>query len=179
MFQYNHICYENTSIFYYVLPNSLFINVNENNCPIVPIDLYHPPLTVTYTYKCVSDLDYYNYVFNWNAGDYISIVSNIGSINWSNLFNFNSNINDNLDTFYSYIDYAINHFIPKVRRHKLSYLAWFSKELKILIEEKQNARIFKILKTPTAYLNIFQIFVTNVTLLDIGIIIYLLIKLKF
>jgi hypothetical protein len=134
------------SILDYILSNSLFINVIENNCPIVPIDLYHPPLTITYTYKCVSDLNYYDYVFNWNARDYTSIVSYIGSIEWSNLFNLNSNINDNLDTFYSHINYAITNFIPKVRSHKLSYPPWFSKELKVLIKENKCTPYFQNLK---------------------------------
>lgn len=104
LFQYNHICNVNNSILDYVLSNSLFINVIENNCPIVPVDLFHPPFTVTYTYKCVTELEYYDYVFNWNAGDYTSIVSYLGSIDWSNLFNCNFNINDSLDYFYSHID---------------------------------------------------------------------------
>lgn len=149
MFQYNHISNVNNSILDYVISNSLFINVIENNCPIVPVDLFHPP-PVSYTYKCVSDLDYYDYVFNWNVADFTSIISYIGSINWFNLFNCKFNINDNLDTFYSHIQYAITSFVPKVRRHKLSYPAWFSKELKMLIKKKKYAHhIFKILKTPT------------------------------
>ena len=83
-------------------------------------------------------IDYYDYNFNWNVADYTSIISYIGSINWSNLFNCKFNINDNLDTFYSHIDYAITNFVPKVRRHKLSYPVWLSKELKILIKKKKN-----------------------------------------
>jgi len=55
--------------------------------------------------------------------------------------------------------------------------AWFSGELKILIKEKKYTPYFQNLKTTTSFL-IFQIFVTNVKLLDIEIIIYLLIKLK-
>jgi len=85
-------------------------------------------------------------------------ISYIGSINWLNLFNCKFNINDNLDTFYSHIEYAITSFVPKVRKHELSYPAWFIKELIILIKKKKYAHhIFKISKTPTSYSNFSNI----------------------
>jgi len=107
----------------------------------------------------------------------------LGSINWSNIYNniysiYNIyNINDNLDTFYFPIDCAINNFIPKNRRHNLSYPYWFSKKLKILIKEKQNAHlILKTLKTPVSYFYFYNIRKKCKTTIDIVIKNYFLIK---
>jgi len=84
-------------------------------------------------------------VFNWNLGDYFYIISyltlsmDLGSINWSILFYSNFNINENLNTFYYHIDYAIKNYILKNRRHKLCIPIWFSNELKTLIKVKIGA----------------------------------------
>ena len=136
-FQYNHICNVKNVILDYVISNSLNINVILDNCPIIPVDLYHPPLSIVYNLKKCCNLKFDDFVFNWNSGDYLSIISYLGSINWSTFFNSNSNINENLDTFYYHIDYAINNYIPKSRRHKLCFPIWFSNELITKIKEKK------------------------------------------
>jgi len=131
----------------YVISNSLNLNVIIDNCPIIPVDLYHPPLSIVYSLKEYFNLKFDDFVFNWNSGDYFSIISYMGSINWSTLFNTNSNINENIDTFYYHINYPIKNYILKSRRHKLCFPIWFSNELKTLIKEKKAHFTFKILKT--------------------------------
>jgi len=67
------------------------------------------------------------------------------------LFNYNSNINENLDTFYCHIDYVIKNYTPKSRIYKLCFPIWFSYELKCIIKEKKAHSTFKILKTTVSY----------------------------
>lgn len=132
--------------------HKLYRKIIPKNCPIIPVDLYHTPLSIVYSLKKCCYLKFDDFVFNWNSGDYFSIISYLGSINWSTLFNSNSNINENLDTFYYHIDYTIKNYIPKSRRHKLCFPIWFSNELKTLIKEKKKAHsTFKILKTTVSY----------------------------
>lgn len=93
-------------------------------------------------------------------------------------FNSNSNINDDISFLYLHINIAINHFIPKQRRHKLIYPIWFSKELKILIKQKQIAHLaYKTLNLPESYIS-FSNFQFNVKISDIVIIMYILITFK-
>lgn len=75
----------------------------------------------------------------------------LGSINWTTLFYSNFNINENLNTFYYHIDYAIKNYIFKNRTHKLCISIWFSNKLKTLIKEKKVHSTFKILKTTVSF----------------------------
>lgn len=152
--QYNHIFNLKNVILDYVISNSISINVEKNNFPIIPVDPLHPPITITYNYLFSTDLQFNDYVFNWNSGNYSDIINYLGTINWFNYFNSNSNINYDISFLYSHINTAINNFIPKQRRHKLLYPIWFSKELKILIKQKQIAHLaYKTLNLPDSYNN--------------------------
>jgi len=144
-------------ILHFVISYSINLNVMLDNCPIVTVDPYNPPLSIVYSFKKTCNLKFDNFVLNWNSGDYFSITSYLGSINWSTLFCSNTNINENLDTFYYHIDYAIQNYIPKSRRHKLCFPIWFSNELKILFKEKKSHSTFKILKTTVSYTYISDI----------------------
>lgn len=151
--QYNQIFNLNNVILDYVISNSISINVEKNNFPFIPVDLLHPPITITYNYLFSSELKFNDYVFNWNLDNYLGITNYLGSINWFNYFNSNSNINDDISFLYLHINIAINHFIPKQRRHKLIYPIWFSKELQILIKQKQIAHLaYKTLNLPESYI---------------------------
>lgn len=109
----------------HVKSNSLNLNIVLDNSSIIPVDLYHLPLNIVYGLKKSCNLKFDDFVFNWNSGDYFSIISFLGSINRSTLFNSNSNINENLDTFYYHIDYAIKNYIPKNRRYNKNYVSQF------------------------------------------------------
>lgn len=45
------------------------------------LDIFYLPII----YKCITDLEYYDYVFHWIAGDNITIVYYLESINWTNI----------------------------------------------------------------------------------------------
>lgn len=115
-------------------------------CPKIPVDLFHPPIDVSYTYKSFTNLKFKVYVFNWK-----SIIKYLGSIDWLSLFN--SDINYNINTFYSHINQKINNCVPINCSHKLNNPLWFSYELKLLIRQKKNTHyIFKTLNTTESYL---------------------------
>jgi len=127
--------------------------LKKKNFPIIPVDPLHPPIIITYNYLFSSELKFNDYVFNWNLGNYLGIINYLGSINWFNYFNSNSNINVDISFLYLHINIAINHFIPKQRRHKLIYRIWFGEELKILIKQKQIAHLaYKTLNLPESYI---------------------------
>lgn len=121
--------------------------------PIIPVDPLHPPITVTYNYYSFStDLYFNDYVCNWNSAK--SIINYLSSTNWFNSFNFNTNINYDVEFLHFNINIAINKFVTKLRRHKLFHPIWFSKELKILFKQKQNSHlVFKTLNSPESYLH--------------------------
>lgn len=79
----------------------------QNNCSIVLVDiLFYPPLNIVYIYsfKKLRDLKCNDFIFNWHSGDYLSVTSYLGFINWFTLLGCNSNINDYfLDTFSTFI----------------------------------------------------------------------------
>lgn len=119
--QINHTSNIKNIILDYVLSNSISTKVNKNTFSIVPVDLLYPPITVTYKYLFSINLQFNDYVYNWNSGNYIGVINYLGSINWFNSLNLNYNINDDIDFLYSHINIAIINFIPKIRRHKLNY----------------------------------------------------------
>jgi len=54
---------------------SIYVSIN----PIMPIDVFHSLIIVTFTHHITNYLPCYNYMYNWRAGDYISIVKYLGN----------------------------------------------------------------------------------------------------
>lgn len=86
----------------------------------MPIDIYHPPLTVTFTHNITNYLSCYDYTYNWRAGNYISIIKYLGNVDFIGYFNKNS-IENCLNLFYYHIRYIMDHFIPKIQIHEPEY----------------------------------------------------------
>lgn len=96
--------------------------------PVYPI---YPSLTIICNCIFSTYLQFNDYIYNCNSSNYIGIINYPGNINWNNMFSNNSNINDDLDFLYSRISFSVNKSVSKTRRHKLSYLVWFSRESKV------------------------------------------------
>lgn len=119
-----------------VISNSHLIDIENISNPIVPIDPLHPPINIHFKISHYETLPFNNKIINWNSGDYISIINYLGSIEWNKHFQDND-VNDNLDFFYSQINYVIDSFIPKLNRYNIKYPIWFSKELIYTIKQKK------------------------------------------
>lgn len=121
-----------------VISNSHLIDIENISNPIVPIDPLHPSININFKISHYEIFPFNNKIINWNSGDYISIISYLGFIDWNKHFQDND-VNDNLDFFYSQINYVIDSFIPKLNRHNIKYPIWFSKELIYIIKQKTHA----------------------------------------
>jgi len=133
--QYNNIKNIKNVTLDLVISNSFLINIEKIYVPIIPIDLMHPPINIHVKIDQNEILPFNNKIFNWKSGDYISITNYLGSIEWNKHFQDND-VNDNLNFFYSQINYVINLFIPKLNRYNTKYPIWFSKELIYTIKQK-------------------------------------------
>lgn len=149
--QLNCIKNNKNTILDYVLTNSTTTDVDLCINPIMPIDIYHPPLTVTFTHNITNYLSCYDYTYNWRAGNYISIIKYLGNVDFIGYFNKNS-IENCLNLFYYHIRYIMDHFIPKIQIRESEYPKWFSKELRTLIKQKKIAHnIYKYSNNITNY----------------------------
>jgi len=88
--------------------------LKKKKFPIIPVDLLHSPITITYNYLFSTDLQFNVYVYNWNSGNYFGIINYLNSISWFNYFSLNCNINDDMDIVYSHINTTINNFVLKL-----------------------------------------------------------------
>jgi len=80
----------------------------------MPIDVFHSPITVTFTHHITNYLPCYDYTYNWHAGDYISIVKYLGNVEFIDYLNKN-NIENCLNLFYYHIRYIMDQFISKIQ----------------------------------------------------------------
>lgn len=149
--QYNNIKNIKNVTLDLVISNSFLINIEKIYVPIVPIDLMHPPINIHFKIDHNEILPFNNKIFNWKSGDYISITNYLGSIEWNKHFQDND-VNDNLNFFYSQINYVIDLFIPKLNRYNTKYPIWFSKELIYTIKQKKYAHdIYKASNNLNSY----------------------------
>jgi hypothetical protein len=153
--QINPILNCNNNTLDLILSNSLSSLITLNPDFLVPIDKYHPPLSVELLLNTVqSSLSFCEHSYDWKNGDYHSIIAFLGSFNWSNFFKLNSNINILVDEFYSLLFFTINLNIPKKNRfssHK--FPIWYSSNLKNLLKQKNIAHaLFKYSNSHTNYL---------------------------
>lgn len=155
LFQLNTITNTNGSILDLILSNSSSPIVSLNTDSIVPIDSYHPPLNVCHFFNHLPpDLSYFELSFDWFNGNYNSIISFLGSINWAEFYKISSDISVLVDEFYSLLFFTINSFIPKKKHFNPKYPNWFSNELKNLITQKRKFhKYFKISNSSSDYLH--------------------------
>lgn len=118
-----------------VLTNSFSVYVSPISDSIVPIDNYHPPLNLTYPLfvdNLHSPVPEAFFGFN-------SILSLLGSIDWSDVFHSSNDIVTNVEQFYSILFFSINLYIPKRKITSYKFPNWFSNKLKLLIKNKNIA----------------------------------------
>ncbi|VVC34198.1 Endonuclease/exonuclease/phosphatase [Cinara cedri] len=146
LFQINTIFNSYGSILDLILSNCNSQSISLNKDSIVPVDNYHLPINVSYSqFYTPSPLSFSEETYDWYKGDYINILSFLGSINWNEFFNISNDITTITKEFYSLLLYAIDTFIPKKRYCKSKFPCWFSKDLINLIKLKKfQHSIFKL-----------------------------------
>lgn len=116
--------------------------------PLVPIDVYHPPLELTLK------LSYYmsppsltpqalpiemTMTWDWRKADYEALYRILGETDWSDLYKV-VNVDSAVDIFYSKLYDIINSFVPLKKRHshhaKYAYPKWYTDEIKHILKCK-------------------------------------------
>ncbi|CAH2109339.1 unnamed protein product [Euphydryas editha] len=135
--QYNTVCNVNNKILDLVLADQLFCQVTEATVSLSKIDPHHPPLDIVLEYHPDKALKPNKIIrYNYYKANYENINSELGKINWQELFKNIMDPNQMLDIFYERIDRLIKLFVPTTTKSNSSKPPWFNKTLKRCIREK-------------------------------------------
>ncbi|KAI5707628.1 hypothetical protein M8J77_006195 [Diaphorina citri] len=129
----------------------VFTTLSVEDCQIsctdpllTPADPLHPSLSISCNLPAPVETlkDEYS-IYKFNRGNYSIINGIFSNFDWRHLLSSNS-IEDNVDSFYSFVNDVIHCFVPSVHLKKDSYPVWFSSYLKyLLIRKKTVHRLFK------------------------------------
>ncbi|CAH2084629.1 unnamed protein product [Euphydryas editha] len=135
--QYNTVYNVNNKILDLVLADQLFCQVTEATVSLSKIDPHHPPLDIVLEYHPDKALKPNKIIrYNYYKANYENINSELGKINWQELFKNIMDPNQMLDIFYERIDRLIKLFVPTTTKSNSSKPPWFNKTLKRCIREK-------------------------------------------
>jgi hypothetical protein len=116
------------------------VSVEKAPSSLVGIDLYHPPLAVTYPLPN-QHKDEVNFTYrDFKAANYTSITEFFNSYNWLATFSTH-NANDAAAVFNDALLYCINRFVPLKVCKNPKFPQWVSNDLKNLIVNKKKAHI--------------------------------------
>jgi len=122
----------------------VFSNLNDLTVkpaiePLVPLDLYHPALSIKYIMMTpVIQFDLTHEFFKFYKGRYNEINSYISSFNWEKTFS-NLDLNSSVYALYDALHFIVLKYVPKSTFIKSSFPTWVSKHLKHLIFQKNRA----------------------------------------
>ena len=99
--------------------------------PLIPRDIYHDALVISFpespTYKLRSEFNH----FNFYKGNYVDVCKTIDSVNWALIFKNNSDTIDNLlDALMNELYSIISVSFPLKTRRVSTFPKWFSYDLK-------------------------------------------------
>lgn len=107
--------------------------------PLVPSDLYHPPLQFALPISLNSSSSIaLTGVKDFHKADYSAISNDLSGINWDNALSSLS-VDESVDILYPHLKYCIDSFLPFKTICKTSYPCWFSRSLISLIKAKKVA----------------------------------------
>lgn len=133
--QHNSIVNPAGHILDLVLSNFAFSECLSQAEPLVPPDIWHPPLALSYSFSSIRGKHVVTEKFLFSKGDFSGLFSFLRDHDWSNVLT-NSNVNEAVDILTSVIHESFELFIPKQRCFRSSYPPWFSRELKYLLRQK-------------------------------------------
>lgn len=133
--QYNHIVNCNNRLLDLVLSNTILSAAFEvDEFPLVPVDSYHPPLSISLLISATAtNIQTFpsnnNLRYNFHKADYQKLYSDISNVNWTFLENHN-NVDCALDDFYNTLYNIFDNSVPKSSfGYKSIYPPWFTKDI--------------------------------------------------
>lgn len=156
--QLNNICNVHGGILDLVLvrPGGDAVEVVGDVEPLVPIDLYHPPLEVSIAIprrngssEIRTALGTNPPSWNFRKADFCALYASISDIDWTDVL-VQTDTNLAVDTFYDALSETINRFVPLKKQSnsvaRYSYPSWYTSELIRYIKLKYfNLKKFKSL----------------------------------
>lgn len=119
---------------------------------LVPIDVYHPVLTISCEYETtpVSHRDK-SYKYNFKRADFNLIIKVLFNCDWSNVYNSHC-IDFATNEFYRILSDVIYNYVPKYTFSKQIHPNWFSPDLRRTLNKKLAAhRKYKASKLHSDY----------------------------
>lgn len=129
-----------------VLTNYLNIEVSEALSSLSKVDLYHPPLNITFLCSKVrkkkkvfnlSETSIFKY--NFTKGDFELFYRSLSEVDWSILVNI-TDVNKAVEKFYTIIHEILDKCFPPVQFCNSSYPPWYNKSLINKIKSKAKFR---------------------------------------
>lgn len=159
--QHNEVCNAYGGILDLVLTglSQDMVSITGDVMPLVPIDLYHPPLEVIITVSILGhsndsrrpnvNLNFTNPTPTWNfwKADLHKLYELIAGVDWSDVLNY-KDADLSVETFYKKLNAVINPLVPQKKSpsvtNRFKYPSWFTPELIHFIKLKYfNLKKFK------------------------------------
>lgn len=154
-YQNNNIFNKHGSLLDLVFSNNNSIIVEESLDPLVPIDHYHPPLSISLKFNIqIPVFNHSHSFYDFKNADFINIQSFVNHFDWPSTF---SSINVELafNTFFDALHQSILRYVPLRDYTHSHFPPWFTKDLKeILILKKKAHAQFK----STANISDYRVF---------------------
>lgn len=114
----------------------------QDSCPLVNVDVHHPPLVISFENKEVEKIDEVDQsilYYNFKKTDFKVLYNAIKDISWDELKNLHD-VNLAVDYFYDKLYNVFDACIPKTKRFISKYPPWFNHNLILLIKRKERLR---------------------------------------
>ena len=117
------------------------LTVEKSLDPLVPIDKYHPALSILLPFSlpvpsCKQSCRFYNF----RKGGYGNIRSFVSTFNWSSTIS-QYDLDSAVNVLYDALHKSILDHIPQVSFNESTYPPWFTKNLKSILFLKKKAHI--------------------------------------
>lgn len=150
--QHNYITNRNGKTLDLILTNMPINNILSSTEPLSKIDVHHPALIfhASFNYsshKLQTNKD--SFKNNFYKADYNSICDYLSRTDWPTEFSTCTSVDSMVDRFYQILNVAIKKFVPISSTAPRKTPVWYTKELKMLLKEKNKYRVrFKKYKNP-------------------------------
>lgn len=114
-----------------------FLTAEENDDPMMKVDVFHPPLTIRINTKVIEDKKQVIKFRHFKRTDWKQTQDDLMTINWPLEFETATNIDEKVEKFYFVIGQILDQHCPEITKRNFKYPRWFSNETKKLLDEKR------------------------------------------
>jgi hypothetical protein len=163
--QYNNVPNAYGGVLDFVLTglSSDAVNIVRDVMPLVPIDLYHPPLEINILIPFADksglseknvDVQVNTPAWNFRKADFIALYGSIAAIDWADVFG-ETDVNLAVEAFYQKLNAAIDLTVPLKKppasKNRYVYPSWYTPELIHCIQLKYHH--LKMYKSCRSHMN--------------------------